>query len=155
MNTDKLNIAINKVAELYRKQLADDGVNASGNLSNFTTEYEYDGKHFILYFNLADYWKYAEYGRGPGKFPPLDAIKNWIQVKPIIPVPDVRGKIPTTNQLAFLIGRKIANEGTQGKHSLTKAMLSTKMDSIVNEIKNALIEDIKEELTKNIKEIIK
>lgn len=153
METDKLIIEINKVAELYRKQLAADNVNASGALSNFTTEYEYDGQHFVLYFNLVEYWKWVENGRRPGKFPPIDAIRNWIQIKPIVPVPDAKGKIPSTNQLAFLISRKIALEGTQGKHSLTKAMLSSEMDPIVASIENILIADIEKELIKNINEV--
>lgn len=154
MNAKELTTEINKVAELYRKQLEADGVNASGALSTFTTEYEYDGQHFVLYFNLAEYWKYAENGRGPGKFPPIDAIKNWIQVKPVVPVPDLRGRIPTTNQLAFLIGRKIAREGTQGKHSLEKTMQSKEMDVVIDAIIKALVTDINDEIVKNINESI-
>ena len=154
MNTEELLIQIDKVAELYRRQLEADGVNASGALSTFTTEYEWNGEHFILYFNLVEYWKYAENGRGPGRFPPIDAIRNWIQVKPVVPVPDARGKIPTTNQLAFLISRKIAREGTQGKHSLTKAMLSTEMDPIIEAITKALMDEIHNEIVTNINEII-
>lgn len=154
MDTNELLIQINKAAELYRQQLEEDGVNASGALATFTTEYEYDGQKFVLYFNLVDYWKYAENGRGPGKFPPLDAIKNWIQVKPIAPVPNANGKVPSTNQLAFLISRKIAREGTIGKHSLNKAVNSPEMETVIEGIKAALVAEIKEEITKNINEII-
>lgn len=154
MNTNEILIQIEKAAELYKRQLEADGVNASGALATFTTDYEYNGEHFIVYFNLEDYWKYVENGRGPGKFPPLDAIRNWILVKPITPVPDVRGKIPTTEQLAFLISRKIANEGTEGKHSLEKAMSSPEVDQIIEAITKALVDDIHNEIVKNINEII-
>lgn len=150
MDESNLLLEIQKIADLYKHQLEEDGVNASGTLSNFTTEYEYDGQHFIVYFNLVDYWKYAENGRGPGRFPPIDAIKQWIQVKPVNPVPDARGKVPSVNQLAFLIARKIANEGTQGKHSLTKAMLSTEIDPIIENIKSILVEQIKQEIIDTI-----
>lgn len=74
---------------------------------------EIEGNHYALYISLADYWDYVENGRKPGKFPPPNKIKEWIMVKPINPYPAANGKLPTINQLSFLIGRKIANEGTE------------------------------------------
>lgn len=62
--------------------------------------------------NLEPYWKYLDEGTMP-HFPPPDAIKKWIEVKPVIPHPDKNGKVPTVDQLSFLIGRKIAREGTE------------------------------------------
>lgn len=155
MDTNELVIQVNKAAEIYRRQLELDGVNASGALSTFTTEYEYDGQKFILYFNLVDYWKYAENGRSAGKFPPIDAIENWVNIKPVIPVPNANGKVPSTKQLAFLISRKIAREGTVGKHSLKKAVESPEMEEVIEGIKSALVAEIKEEIIKNINDIIK
>lgn len=58
----------------------------------------------------ADYWKYVEKGRRPGKFPPVSKIEKWIEVKPVRPKP-MNGKMPTTKQLAFLIARSIAANG--------------------------------------------
>lgn len=63
--------------------------------------------------HLPPYWRYLENGRGPGKFPPPEAIRNWIEVKHIIPRNDT-----TVPQLTYLISRKIAREGTKGKHAL-------------------------------------
>ena len=61
------------------------------------------------------------YGRKPGKFPNLTAIEQWIADKGIVPRPDKNGKSISTKSLAFLIGRKIANDGntvfTQGPPS--------------------------------------
>ncbi len=62
---------------------------------------------------IQTYWDYVENGRSPGKFPPISKIKEWIQVKPVHPYPDARGKLPTIDQLTFLISRKIANEGIE------------------------------------------
>jgi hypothetical protein len=53
----------------------------------------------------ADYLRFSVEGRPPGGFPPLAAIADWIQVKGI-QAPGI-----TLNSLAFLIARKIANEG--------------------------------------------
>lgn len=47
-----------------------------------------------------------EYGRAPGKMPPVSALMQWIDAKGIIP------KGISKKSLAFLIARKIANEGT-------------------------------------------
>ena len=71
--------------------------------------------------SFADYWKWAEYGRKPGKFPPIEKIKEWIKVKPILPRP-TDGKLPTENQLAFLIARKIATKGTKGSGVYAKTV---------------------------------
>lgn len=51
------------------------------------------------------------YGRQPGKFPNLLAIEQWIADKGIVPHPDKNGKSISTKSLAYLIGRKIKNEG--------------------------------------------
>jgi hypothetical protein len=46
---------------------------------------------------LPEYWKYVEDGRKSGKYPPLETIKKWIEVKPVLPRPLANGKLPTTN----------------------------------------------------------
>jgi hypothetical protein len=73
---------------------------------------------------LNKYWKYIEGGRKgkdtspPGAvykaaFPPVNALMEWISVKPIIPRPDKSGRIPSPKSLAFLIGRKIEQDGIE------------------------------------------
>ena len=48
-------------------------------------------------------------------FPPVSAIMDWISVKPILPRPDASGKMQQLRpkSLAFLIGRKIHEEGIE------------------------------------------
>lgn len=61
----------------------------------------------------ADYFKYLITGRGPGKFPPPDAMLKFVQANPdILQRAKAVYKFITEKQLAFLIGRKIAREGT-------------------------------------------
>lgn len=109
------------IEDNYKEQLA-----ASG---RYTTEYALidsvrtqvraGDNGYEVVMNLNDYWKYVENGTKP-HFPPPDKILTWIQIKPIIPRPDALGRTPTENQLAYLIGRKIAREGTEGTHDLEK-----------------------------------
>lgn len=100
--------------EIYKYQISLGGKNASRQLTDtIKSKIMLGNQAYEVSLNLQEYWKYIEEGRKPGKFPPVGAILNWISVKPIIPRPDVNGKIPTPNQLTFLIGRKIKEEGIQ------------------------------------------
>lgn len=99
-------------SEVYKYQISLGGKNASRKLIDSVNSRVVVGDSaYEVVLNLEEYWKYVESGRAPGKFPPVGAIINWINVKPIIPRPDANGKIPSPKQLAFLIGRKIENEG--------------------------------------------
>lgn len=94
---------------------------------------------FEITFDLPSYWKYVEHGTRP-HWPPSAAIQRWVEIKPIIPYPDSRGRIPSPKQLAFLISRKIANEGTRGTSDLETARRGT-LAWYSDRIKSALLED--------------
>jgi hypothetical protein len=111
------------IADKYKTNLESSGRRATGQLiTSVNTVVVVNENEFAIDLNLEDYWKYVEEGRGAGKFPPPDKILEWIRVKPILPTPLANGKLPTEQQLAFLIGRKIANEGFQGTHDLQHTM---------------------------------
>ena len=102
----------------YASAIIDTNHSATGNLAlNQEKIIQYDGRFFSIYLSLEDYWKYLEYGTKP-HFPPLEKIKEWIRIKPVTPLPQANGKLPTENQLAFLIGRKISRVGTPATHLL-------------------------------------
>lgn len=102
----------------YASAIIDTDHSATGNLAlNQQKIIQYDGRFFSIYLSLEDYWKYLEYGTRP-HFPPLEKIKEWIRIKPVTPLPQANGKLPTENQLAFLIGRKISRVGTPATHLL-------------------------------------
>lgn len=110
-----------RLRNLYQDKLIKGDKIATGDLMN-NVEYiiEKDSRSVSVSLQLEDYWKFVEEGRSPGRFPPVDKILDWIRVKPI--VPDERsGRLPTENQLAFLIGRKIAEEGIEGTHYLQES----------------------------------
>ena len=107
-----------QIIDIYRRKLYEGGSNASGQLGNsLRAIVSVNEGVYVLELALSSYWKYVENGRQPGKFPPLDVIKQWIQIKPVIP--NIRnGKLPTLDQLSFLISRSIARNGIQPKNYL-------------------------------------
>lgn len=96
---------------------------------------------FEIEFQAPSYWKFANYGRSPGKFPPPDKIEDWIIRRKITPYPTKSGKIPTRKQLTYLISRKIAREGFKGSGFLEKS-LSEQQDYWEDRIKESIGEDI-------------
>ena len=112
-----------RVEQDYKDRLIADDKKATGTLINsISTQVKTsNGLVYDVVINLADYWRYVEEGRKPGKFPPPDAILKWIKVKPVIPRP-YNGKVPTQKQLAFLIGRKIATEGIEPGNQLKETV---------------------------------
>ena len=107
-----------ELKEVYKKHLVEADRLASENLINSVeTQVETDQGTYLVTITLADYWKYVEDDTKP-HWPPVSAILEWIRVKPVIPRPDSRDRIPKPEQLAYLIGRKISREGTEGSHDL-------------------------------------
>lgn len=128
------------IADQYKENLEISGRRASGELiSSVNAKVSVDENEYAIELNLEDYWYYVENGRGPGKFPPPDKILQWIRMKPILPTPLSNGKLPTEKQLAYLIGRKIANEGFEGSKDLEHTMEKVDYEQI---IEDALAEDI-------------
>jgi hypothetical protein len=52
------------------------------------------------------YGRYVEFGRGPGKPPPTDAIEPWVRTK-------LRVSSPRSFRVAYLVARKIAQKGVK------------------------------------------
>lgn len=95
---------------------------ASGDLLNrVECHVEMEGNAYLVQLDLKKYWRYVEMDTAP-HWPPPDAILKWIMIKPVIPRPMKNGKLPTPQQLAYLIGRKIAVFGTEGKPDLTDSV---------------------------------
>lgn len=118
-----LNEYSQRAEELYKRKLTDKDINASYKLLNSVeTVVKRNDDEFTVTINLEPYWYYVENGRNAGKFPPIDKILEWIRVKPVIPYSDSRGRLPTEEQLAFLISRKIAEQGTEGRHVLAETV---------------------------------
>lgn len=134
----------NNVRLVLKGKISDEDKIASGHLLNsINTRLEYNDQAFEVLLDIAGYWKYIESGRKPGKFPPVNAILEWIKVKPVLPRPMKNGKLPTDKQLAFLISRKIAEEGIEPKPILAETLeeVNERYEKIFND---AILLDLSE-----------
>lgn len=133
---------IDKVAELYKNNVPV----ASGSFKNsISGEVIVNGSSYLAVLNLSEVWKYIEEGRRPGTFPPVNAIKEWITIKAITPkpftLPNGKSRIPTTNQLSYLIGRKIKEKGIEPKPILKKT---------IDDLKPELFDNLSKSLTDEV-----
>lgn len=128
------------VRNLYQDRLILHDRIATGDLLNSCeVRVDFNGTAYEVKMQLADYWRYVEMDTEP-HWPPPSAILKWIRAKPVLPRPLKNGKLPTPEQLAFLIGRKIAVFGTEGHPDLTDSVQD--MDKQFEErIKAALVAD--------------
>ena len=109
-----------------------------------------NGNFYEIIFNAPAYWKWANDGRRPGKMPPVNVIADWIKRRNITPYALKNGKLPTTEQLAFMVANKIAKEGTKfhgptGIHFLEKSIDEQKSywdDKISEAISNDIIAEL-------------
>lgn len=137
--------------EIYKYQIALGRHNASRTLTDTIKSNVVVGEQsYEVTLTLQDYWKYIEGGRKPGKFPPVGAILKWISVKPVIPRPDKNGRIPSPKSLAFLIGRKIEQEGIEPFPALKTTQ--EELDKIFHE---RLSEALGHDVTNYIRKITK
>lgn len=89
-------------------------------------------KRQLRFFNNRPGAGFIENGRDPGKAPPPDVILGWVQRRMNITGPEAR-------RVAYLIGRKIAENGLQGKHVLRKCSLAMRM-AVRRSIRRQLLE---------------
>lgn len=122
---------------VYRERLKSGRINTSKmSLSNSVRYRVQSGNTWIAVdISLLDYWRYVEYGRRPGKMPPISAIEEWIKIKPITPSAYGGKKVPTTRSLAYLIARKIGLEGIKprGNFAGTQEALLRAFDKDLSE----------------------
>ena len=151
-----LNEFADEVITLARQNLDANGTNASHNLYDSLEKIVEIGEdYYSVKISLADYWKWVEEGRGPGKYPPPSVIENWVEVKPISPYPGVDGKTPSVKQLTFLISRKIANEGTEPQPFLEPAVeeVLSRYETIIDQaIDDDIYEFINEAVIRKMEE---
>ena len=93
------------------------GLDASGNLiASIRFEPKILGEVFQFKLLLPDYYKWVDEGRKKGKFPPINAILDWMRSKGIVPRNTKGKRLKTTKNslksLAFVIARGIAKKGT-------------------------------------------
>ena len=136
-----------ELADKYQRNLVNDDAVDSGKLLNSIRYiFNKNNKSFEISMEMAEYWKYVENGRKSGKFPPISAIREWVKVKRVIPRP-YNGKLPTENQLAFLIARSISKNGIRPK-PIFNDTLDDAMNDFENGLEDAFTKDIENEMDK-------
>ena len=143
----------NQIADIYRKKMDAAGYDKQGELYNFKWTTEWKDNLFEVHFDLPSYFQFAENGRRPGKFPPPDVILKWVQFKRIVPRPGRDGKVPSTNQLVYLISRKIATKGTEGKHLFEKTLDDQNLDNLADKLVELITAEFEKEIEKYIESI--
>lgn len=135
------------VKDIQTKRVTKYGaVNASGRLAKSV---RYDVKNSTLTVYAEQYIGALEFGRKSGKKPPRDVIRKWIDEKGITPKDGI-----SKDSLAFLIQRKIGEEGTtiwqQGGSDLVSGIFN---DALTKEIENDFYNLIASEVTSDVLKI--
>ena len=139
----------NFIINNYKSQLEAEQMNNGELYRTISYSVSTGNSGWVISVSLENYWKYIEYGRRPGKMPPVSAIENWINVKQIIPhsmtLKSGKTVIPTIPQLSFLIARSIGRRGIAPKPLFQKSFEAAKQQ-FIQVIKDAITQDIKESL---------
>ena len=127
------------------------GMRSSGKWANSLEPIIKEGSAVLL---GEDYTQQLSTGRRPGTFPPIKAIEQWIIEKPISL--EAGMKLST---LAFLIARKIAENGTvyfqEGGTDLLDAVITPqRIQSIINKVSEFQIKELETDLVGRFKEIL-
>lgn len=142
-----LNEIVQDVAVTYKEKLINNNKSSSGTLikSIKAEPAKLQGNLYTGSLSLAEHWKYVEYGRKPGKFPPINNLITWVQEKNLLPRPTTLSEANKIKSLAYLIGRKIAKDGIQ-----PGGYLGSSLDEVLakydNKLKQAVSQDIDSEL---------
>lgn len=143
--SNEIRAVVDDLLYKYASAIIDKDHSASGKLVlSSNSVINWNNGAFTIDFVLQDYWKYLEYGTKP-HFPPINKIEEWIRVKPVVPYA-MDGRVPTTKQLAYLIGRKISEVGTKPTHLLEETLDSNEelIDKLCDLIMDKIIEQLDE-----------
>lgn len=119
---------LNTLKENIQREMSSKNLDNTGEASN---SLEVKGNQLLG----NDYIYYLDQGRRPGKFPPVQNLRDWVRSK--LGLDSAEAK-----QVAFLIGRKIANEGTTIYRNKSKGI---ELDSLVNEMLDNLTKELPEQ----------
>ena len=138
-----------KIVDNYKAELEACGYQDGQLYSTLRYSVKMENSSWLISISLEKYWRYIEYGRRPGKMPPLEVIEKWIDVKQIHPhsmtLKSGKTVIPSVKQLSFLIARKISRDGIRPRPFFKQSFESAKRE-FLHIIEEAVIADIKESL---------
>jgi hypothetical protein len=115
-----------KIIEELKNIFFENNLNDSGE-AMYSLEYKVEGH--TLKINGLKRVLFLQFGREPGTFPPVDVIRKWVESKL-----NITGD-KEINQVAFLIGRKIKEKGTDILTDKTKGL---QIELTLEEINNVI-----------------
>lgn len=161
---DNLNRVIDEYCrqfqEGYKESLKSNGRYATGKLYNSVKVKPVDkGSTIDIVMTVEDYYKYIEDGGGVGGWAPDEKIDEWIKAKGIKPYPDKNGKLPTPEQLRFLIQRAIYENGITkrfdyGGSNDIKTIENSLDNKFYFDLESAAMQDAKEQIEEELKNIL-
>lgn len=100
-----------------------------------------------------EYTQQLETGRKPGRFPPMQDIKDWIQAKGVF---SAALATISLSSLAFLIARKIANSGWAresygGVELVSEVVTDARIQAIIDKVGAETVALYTDEIIKNLK----
>lgn len=128
----------------------DSGMKASGTFEAETVVRMEGNKAFI---DSPSYSVQLIRGRRPGTMPPIQAIESWIRTKGIRPIQDEI----SISSLAYLIARKIKNEGTRyfkegGTELLDSVVTPQRIQRILDRVSEFNLTEFTQKVTRIMKE---
>lgn len=92
------------------------------------TDVEDGDPNLIVDFGDVDWWYWVDFGRQPGTFPNITALRKWVDKKPIGRFRDSRGRFISKDSQVYLIGRSMKEYGYGGTNFMEKAWESVRSD---------------------------
>ena len=99
----------------------------------------------MLEVDMVDYAKFVHHGRGPGKFPPVDKIRGWVERKGLTITGSSAPLETQQRQLSFLIGRKIAIHGIDPSPFIDDLPVDEIADELVDAISDWIVANLFED----------
>lgn len=130
-----LNVNIRRM----QRNLASDNANNSGTLrqslgQNYNNGVTVSQDKILGAITAVDYWEYVDFGRRPGKKPPLRDILSWVQTK-----------LPIRKELdwayAKTIQNNIAKKGTKGNNFASDVLTDERIKELEDRIADSILID--------------
>jgi len=124
------------LVDALKEELIRQDKKATGNLID---SIEFDVNGTTMTISMADYARWVDEGRSPNsKFPPVNAIRDWVRTKGLTLDNSSASLDTQQNQLSYLIGRKIARDGIPATNFIDKAL----KPSVLLELEVHIVQDI-------------
>jgi hypothetical protein len=142
-NKDAFNYYALIIIEELQRLLNENDITSASNLYNSLDSQFIDSLDGIQLDVISnDYLKFVDEGRSPGKFPPIDAIKDWVGTKGI------------DESAAWPIAHKIFKFGIEPKNILDD-LIRRSQDNLLREFDTKLIDSVGDDIIDKIKLIQK